>query len=550
MKRFTQWAAALFLAIAVCFPAFGIVRAVTPSASQTGTITVTNGPAGGKVTAYPVLTGRYNTYGLLGYAPSNTAVLNALVKQYPDLFGTETPTADTLLTPGQITEILNYETAKTLSAIRTQMTPNYEMTASAADPTTYTASVPAGAYIVVVENPADSARVYNVGMVSVNYKGSGDDSEITDGSVDLESTWQDSNVLKSQEPTLDKTITNPDENQNESENGAAFDKNAPIALNVKTQIPNYNTGLYTEVTYKISDAFSAGLTLLNDAEHPFTVTVGTQTVTAGPDTYTLTVNDANDGFTVAFSSAFILKNIGQPVELNYFASISGDQYNFDGTSNTAKVEYSTNPNDSSATQSKEDKTYHYTFAIDGTVNGTNSEVNEELVKVNETYEKVEGQPIETTARLAGAEFGIWKGTEAAGEPLQSVITDANGLMNFKGLDAGTYVVKEIKAPNGYTLNDELINVVIAAEYETDGQLKSYTITINGDITNSYEINNTGEAVSVTKGDGNESFPIKNTKIPELPSTGGAGTIALTASGAALMGAAAIYLIGKHRKEQK
>lgn len=543
MKRITQWLIAVVMAVACCLPAFA-VQAEQPTGTATGTITVNNAPAGGTVTAYPMLVGKYNEYGLLGYTPVNAAVAEK-INQVNKL--SAPAAAGTVMSYDDVMASLNYDTASAISGIRGQITPSYPMAAGTPN-TTFTAEVPAGAYVVVVENPGTSTRVYNVGMVSVNWTGKGDDATIAGGNVDLESEWKGTETLKSQEVTLDKSMSDLD--KDDTENGAAFDKNEPIHFNVKTAIPNYNNSLYTTVTYKITDTFSTGLTLLVDNEHPFEVTVGTEKIEAGAGTYTLTPNADKSGYVLEFASAFILAHIGQPVALSYYGTISGDQYNFDGTTNTAELEYSNNPADSADTEKVSDKTYQYSFAIDGAVNGTNSTVNEELVKVNENFTAVvPGEPINNTERLEGAQFGIWEGTDTTKTPLQTVTSDSKGLMNFSGLDTGTYTIKEIKAPDGYTLNEEPITVVISATYLEDGRLKDYTITVNGENTNKYTADYTGTTTVITPDPGNTSFPVKNTKIPSLPSTGGTGTIAITAGGVVLMGMAAMYVMNKRRKEQ-
>ena len=98
------------------------------------------------------------------------------------------------------------------------------------------------------------------------------------------------------------------------------------------------------------------------------------------------------------------------------------------------------------------------------------------------------QKVETTngqiAGLSGATFEL----TGNGKNLTAV-SNAAGVVGFSGLPAGTYTVKETKAPAGYSINNEKINVTI------DDQGKT-TVTVNGkDITDNARVIDTPLAVS-------------------------------------------------------
>lgn len=120
---------------------------------------------------------------------------------------------------------------------------------------------------------------------------------------------------------------------------------------------------------------------------------------------------------------------------------------------------------------------------------------------------------DTNIKLENAKIGIYK-TQACTEDdkLDEAITNANGVAAFNYRFAeGTYYVKEIEAPRGYTVNNNVFEVKIVKDGQniTDGIHHGVTIT--------------------------------DTK-PKLPNTGGAGTLAFTIIGGALVVAAGVLLV--------
>ena len=87
--------------------------------------------------------------------------------------------------------------------------------------------------------------------------------------------------------------------------------------------------------------------------------------------------------------------------------------------------------------------------------------------------------------LQGAVFGLYKDADAAGEPIDTQQTDKDGKALFADLAAGTYYVKEIAAPNGYALSDEVHTFIIGngenglwdPEKKIENTLKEYSLTL-------------------------------------------------------------------------
>lgn len=111
---------------------------------------------------------------------------------------------------------------------------------------------------------------------------------------------------------------------------------------------------------------------------------------------------------------------------------------------------------------------------------------------------------------------------AAGEENQvtSAAVDENGQLIIKGLDSGTYYITETKAPEGYSINDNIAPVTISADSDNAAQLLDVEVSV------------------------------VDTKLASLPSTGGIGTTIFTIGGCAIMiAAAALYFVNRRKSEE-
>ena len=87
--------------------------------------------------------------------------------------------------------------------------------------------------------------------------------------------------------------------------------------------------------------------------------------------------------------------------------------------------------------------------------------------------------------LSGALFGLYDNAGATGNPVKTAYTDQKGKGQFTDLAAGTYYVREIAAPNGYALSDEVHTFIIGngenAAWDCGktitNQLKKYTLKL-------------------------------------------------------------------------
>ncbi len=547
MKKFLAMLLAMAMVLGMSLTTFAsgdpAPTAAKPTERDTATATVSNVEAGATVTAYRIVEPTYNDKGFTGYKLATGVTLVDMLA----------PTSD---------EVTGIAANKTLLATLTKET--LSAASGATGLTSYTAQLGAGYWVVIVEG-SDIQEVYNPMLVGIYYsvEGSGDDSTLVNGAVDANSNWSLNSTpayAKSEQPTIDKKITGSTgkttSDGNESGNDVAVGDT--VNFEIDTKIPSYSKS-YTEVSVKITDTMGKGLTLADPTN--LVVKVNNVEVTAGTDTYIYTPAADKKSFEISFASAYALAHSGEAVVVTYDAVLGADAgVNFDPNTNTAKLIYTNDP--SGQTNEIEDKTYTYTFGIDANLYGQGSETwnkfTEELLKTGE-IEKVDlgnGTIVERPKRLPGAEFTL---TRADGKAYTTV-SDDNGYLSFTGLDAGTYTLQETKAPDGYSLNEASIPVVITAEYNTDGTLKNYVIKVDNKETSTYTATYEGPEkitnIDCTPGHNNDwsdvsdTHEIKNTKLASLPSTGGIGTTIFTIGGCAIMIIAAGLYFASRRKTAK
>lgn len=410
----------------------------------------------------------------------------------------------------------------------------------------------AGYWVVLVTGNVN--KVYNPMLAGVYYsvEGSGSSNELKNDAIYASQKWRLNSVEahdKSVEvdQTVNKKITQNTAKDVKCEKGDDIAVDDYTEFEVTATIPGY-TAAYKQVTYKITDTLDDTLTAENTEKHPVKVYVGKDE--AAPAKYTLSVSDHQ--IIVDFDSAYAIANAGSIVKLTYAAKLTGTtKTNFNANVNKVKVTYSNDP--TVGTEGKtptkdtaEKYTYHYTFELDGNVNGTGSDVTTEFTKTGE--EVIQGAATEHKP-LSGAEFTLTNTT--TGKEYTTESAETTGALNFKGLDAGKYTLKETKAPKGYSLNSTVYTVIIETTYNNDGKLNDYTVTIKDGNTllNKIKYSNNGEAVE--RENENTTVEIKNTKLSSLPSTGGMGTYLFTIIGVVVMaGAAGAFFISRRKGSEE
>jgi fimbrial isopeptide formation D2 family protein/LPXTG-motif cell wall-anchored protein len=380
-----------------------------------------------------------------------------------------------------------------------------------------------------------------------------------------------------------------------------------VTFFVTTTIPEFADN-YTNPVFKVTDVLSTGLELDTNSIKVYEGTYKTiAEVTAATTNNTLKTYTATEyevspaattsGYTVNFKTDYIKGlTANQAVTISYKAKVTSDAAkSVNEEDNTVTVNYSNNPSDTTGLGIAKDKTNHYTFDIDGDLWGEQPYKATEVVKVgvdengNEITETITLDNGKTVGALQGAEFKLYTDAACTQEYTTTdtkytspIVTDAQGRMTIKGLDAGTYYIKETKAPDGYIMDPNPHTIVIDATiesvevtelYDTSAKafvttanentievkysvptLKSYKVTIDGTETASYTIQTDATSTKILSqsagdtvvGTDNNSGKIKNTKGLELPSTGGVGTTMMYMFGAIFVMFAGVLLVSKRR----
>lgn len=316
-----------------------------------------------------------------------------------------------------------------------------------------------------------------------------------------------------------------------------------VTYQLTSKVPDM-TG-YNSYTFKFTDTLSKGL----DLKAILSVKVGNTELKAGKtgnNTYlpTYTTNDnGTHTLTISFNDFYnnFKNRTGETITVVYTATLNKDAViGMNPNTNKAVVEYSNDPKSDGTGKSEPSIVDVHTF--DFTIY---------------KYYKTTTGATETKNPLAGAEFELYKANEAgdaadtnakinivdetkgvyrqatpeeanAGFTSAKIVSDADGKVLVKGLEAGTYYLRETKAPEGYNKLLSDIKVVIEANYDTTtGKLTNYTVT--------YTYN--GKPITVTNTDKLTSpeVPVENKTGAQLPSTGSKGALMVTLAGIVLFG---------------
>lgn len=402
-----------------------------------------------------------------------------------------------------------------------------------------TFKVPGIWFLKDVTNPAAEKESFSLPIITPT--------SIPDTNIDGTVTVK--NVI----PNISKHLAKSDGNKN---NDPSFSVGDTVYYTLETTVPHY-TGYPTNRVFKIKDTASAAISSVvgNDVEGVKVewVKVGDVTLKVNSDysvSYAAT-SDTDSNYAGGVDTVIDLGNyvnqVAGATALNEGAKVTvlvsatldadaklSDSTTIQGNPNKDSLTWSHNPNNTSDEQTipgNEVNVYSYKFNIVKTAK-------------------------DMTTMLSGAKFTIKAGNKylgykngawttlgadpdkSAGTPETGVFaTNTNGVINFDGLDAGTYEIEEIVPPTGYTafslpkFNFTVSDTVNAGNPEDQKTIAS--------VSYAKDENDTDSRVSVE----NSTIKIWNAKnLTELPLTGDLGIKVFITVGVLLMAAGAAFAL--------
>ena len=343
--------------------------------------------------------------------------------------------------------------------------------------------------------------------------------------------------MKSNYPTVVKKVN--DKNADDVNIGDT------VTYTLTSKVPDM-TG-YTSYVFNFKDTLAKGLTFGSITS----VKIGDVTINADTDgtkaenTYTLTTKNNEDGTTEIKieMNKFLASNAnkaGQEIKVTYTATLNKDAVTgFDPNTNKATVEYSNKPGTNEKGESEPSIVDVHTF--DFTIFKYYLKDETQTALANAEFElykaNTAGNAADTDAKINIVDEGKGVYRQATADEAKvtgftsaKIVSDDDGKVLVKGLEAGTYYLRETKAPEGYNKLLSDIKVEIKPVYDkTTGKLTSYSVdyTYNGKTTNGAAITNKTDSPEVA---------VENKTGAQLPSTGSKGALMVTLAGIVLFGA--------------
>ena len=387
-----------------------------------------------------------------------------------------------------------------------------------------------GAYLFLIEG---GVRIYSPGFAAVY-----PDTDEDDGSWGA--VGHSINVsMKSKEPGIDKTVSD-----------YTYEIGQTVTYTLTVDVPDYPDNAIDK-KFIIADYLSEGLTLVPDSVKIYNNTgddYKENVITDSFKDYTFGNQHPNEKRTPSFAKSFTgdYANLASQVIVEYSATVNEKAVVMESTEtgngldNKVYLIYNNNPYTDTGYREIPDEERVYTYGIEITKTGDG---NTKLKGAEFTLNPVNGNLLEFVK-----DGGVYRPALSGEENVTTtLVSDANGLITIKGLDLGTYILTETKAPEGYELPSDpttTIELIDEAEPSTgkpDGIL-------DNDVSKEYENTSNNDKDQVA--DGTIDKLVVNTKPGTLPRTGGIGTAVFTVCGILLMAGAVLLMVVVSRRKNR
>ena len=346
-------------------------------------------------------------------------------------------------------------------------------------------------------------------------------------------------------PTVEKKVYDNDNNDISAAGG--WGSSADHAINEKFQFQliaklpastDKAYDYYKEYAVCFNDTLSAGITFDNLDKVEIANVDGSDPKEIADTDYTLVkdLHEAGLPSSITLSIPNVKTcvpdlNKGATITVTYTAHLNdkatvntANSSNTTDNKNSVFLQYSNNPRiDTSLDHTTTSEVRVYTYQLNNTKYHDDDTLGNELAgagfRLYSGKDCTKEQEIKLKKNTTDGTYSPYFGTDAGDE----MISDNKGQFNVKGLDAGTYYLRETNPPKDYSACDDK-EIVISATHDVNH-------------------------VSLS---GNLSTTIINKKAGgiTLPSTGGIGTTLFYVVGGGLMVAAIVLLVTKKRMENK
>ena len=358
-------------------------------------------------------------------------------------------------------------------------------------------------------------------------------SGITVGAI-VDASWDGSHQMELDDENNPEDTIAPHSESDEKKAGD-FGIGDTVTYQLTSKVPDM-TG-YNSYTFKFSDTLSKGL----DLKEVLSVKVGNTTLkagTKGTNTYALTYDKTNRILTVTLNDFYnsYKNHTGETITVVYNATLNKNAFiGMNPNTNKAVVEYSNDPKSNGTGTSEPSIVDVHTF--DFTIYKYYLKDQNKTALASAEFELYKANAAGTAAdenakiNIVDEGNGVYRqATPEDASASAKIVSDEDGKVLVKGLKAGTYYLRETKAPEGYNKLLRDIKVEIKANYDgTTGKLTSYSVdyTYNGNTTN---------GTAIKDKDNSPEVAVENKTGAQLPSTGSKGALMVTLAGIVLFGA--------------